>query len=286
MIKVFLFSTFLFLLNFNFSQVEQPYPPTHLVSIPTSGTMLKGAYEYGTILTQNGGILSSLNVGFTDNFTFGVSFGFQDFIGNEKPTINKPSPEVQLKYRIFDETNIMPAVTYGIDTQGYGRYIKTREVLKERIPQEKLLFPDLVNVDSTVISIPVNRYEKKAFGLYMVLSKNWNMLGNLGGHVGISKNFIEVTDGDKDFNLFFGIDKELNRSFSLLMEYDAALNDNGDKWSYDEISFGKGKGYLNIGVRWMIAPTLMLEVDLKDISKNTSTKYTLREIKIIYSNTF
>ena len=286
MIKVFLLNIIFILLSFNFAQIEQPYPPTHLVSIPTSGTMLKGAYEYGTILTDNGGLLSSLNVGFTDNFTFGISFGLQDFIGSDKPAINKPSPEVQLKYRIFDETHVMPALTYGIDTQGYGRYIQTRQAIKEIIPKEKLIFSEIFNSDSSIISIPVYRYEKKAFGLYMVLSKNWNLLGNLGAHFGISKNFIEVSDGDKDFNMFFGVDKELNRSFSLLMEYDAALNDNGDRWTYDEISFGKGRGYLNLGLRWMIAPTLLLEIDLKDISRNTSTKHTMREIKIIYSNSF
>ena len=60
-------------------------------------------------------------------------------------------------------------------------------------------------------------------GLYLVASRNWNALGNLGFHIGINKNDIEGKDND--VNLFFGFDKEINRSFSILAEYNFARND-------------------------------------------------------------
>mgnify|MGYP001221956647 CR=1 FL=1 len=121
----------------------------------------------------------------------------------------------------------------------------------------------------------------------MVMSKNWSFLGNLGLHGGLNKSIAENDDGDKDFNVFIGIDKELNRSFSLLLEYDAALNDNIDNhYSLNDISFGKGKGYVNIGLRWAISQNLMMEINFNDINKNTSAEYTNREIKIMYSETF
>ena len=95
-----------------------------------------------------------------------------------------------------------------------------------------------------------------------------------------------------DLNLFFGIDKEINRSFSVLLEYDTALNDNDPKIGYN--LFGRGKGYLNAGVRWIVGKNIMLEIDFNDISKNyihnemmdNEKEYSNRELKIIYFEKF
>ena len=255
------------LCNLGWSQIEQPYPPLNLVSIPTAGTLPRGSFTLESLIINNGGVVPRLSVGFTDNFSFGVSFGVQNLIGDSKPFINKTTPEVQIKYRVFDESQKMPALVYGLDTQGRGIYNDT------------LITPrDTLNL---------NRYDQKAWGVYMVMSKNWNFLGNLGLHAGISKSLSENDDGDKDINVFFGFDKELNRSFSFLVEYDAALNDNlMDDYALNEITFGKGKGYLNAGIRWAMSPNLMLEINFNDINQNTEAEYTNREVKVMYSDSF
>ena len=245
------------LLHICWSQIEQAYPPLYLVSIPTAGTLSRGTYTFESLLSKGGGITPKLSVGFTDNFSFGVSFGIQKLVGDEKMDYNKTTPEVQIKYRVYEESQSMPALVLGLDTQGRGNF----------------------NVDNST-----NRYDQKAWGMYIVFSKNWSALGNLGLHGGLCKSISENDDGDGDANVFFGIDKELNRSFSLLLEYDAALNDN--EYELNDITFGKGKGYLNAGVRWAVAQTLMLEINFNDINKNTDAEYTDREIKIIYSETF
>ena len=245
------------LLHICWSQIEQAYPPLYLVSIPTAGTLSRGTYTFEALLSKEGGITPKLSVGFTDNFSFGVSFGIQKLVGDEKMDYNKTTPEVQIKYRVYEESQSMPALVLGLDTQGRGNF----------------------NVDNST-----NRYDQKAWGMYIVFSKNWSALGNLGLHGGLCKSISENDDGDGDANVFFGIDKELNRSFSLLLEYDAALNDN--EYELNDITFGKGKGYLNAGVRWAVAQTLMLEINFNDINKNTDAEYTDREIKIIYSETF
>ena len=266
--------TFLIILtilcNLGWSQIEQPYPPLNLVSIPTAGTLPRGSFTLESLIINNGGVVPRLSVGFTDNFSFGVSFGVQNLIGDSKPFINKTTPEVQIKYRVFDESQKMPALVYGLDTQGRGEYHK-----------QDSIFSISGKFDSTRT---LNRYDQKAWGMYIVFSKNWSALGNLGLHGGLCKSISENDDGDRDANVFFGIDKELNRSFSLLLEYDAALNDN--EYELNDITFGKGKGYLNAGVRWAVAQTLMLEINFNDINKNTDAEYTDREIKIIYSETF
>jgi len=244
-------------------QIEQTYPPLYLVSIPTAGTLPRGTYTIEALLSKNGGFTPKLSVGFTDNFSFGVSFGVQKLIGNDSLYFNKTTPEVQIKYRVFDESQSMPALVYGLDTQGRGTYTNN-------------VFADSV--------FSFNRYEQKAWGMYLVLSKNWSFLGNLGLHGGICKSITENDDGDEDLNFFGGIDKELNRAFSFLIDYDAALNDNNYK--FNDISFGKGKGYLNAGIRWAVSPNLMMEINFNDISKNTDAEYINREIKIMYSESF
>ena len=263
------------LYNLCWAQVEQPYPPLNLVSIPTAGTLPRGSFTLESLIIKNGGIVPRLSIGFTDNFTVGVSYGLQNLIGDTKPSINKTTPEVQIKYRIFDESEKMPALVYGLDTQGRGEFNKQDSILS---------ISGKLNSTRTL-----NRYDQKAWGMYIVFSKNWNLMGNLGMHAGISKSLSENDDGDKDLNVFFGFDKELNRSFSLLVEYDAALNDNlteDDYGAIKNITFGRGKGYLNAGVRWAISSNLMLEINFNNINQNTEAEYTNREVKVMYSESF
>jgi len=253
--------------NTGLAQIEQPYPPLNLVTIPTAGTLPRGSFTLETLLINNGGVVPRLSVGFTDNFSFGMSFGVQNLIGVNKPSINKTTPEVQIKYRVFDESEKWPALVYGLDTQGRGIFHG---------------IDSITSINDTAITL--NRYDQKAWGMYLVFSKNWNLLGNLGIHGGISKSLSENDDGDKDPNVFFGFDKELNRSFSFLVEYDAALNDNDH--TLNDITFGRGKGYLNAGIRWAMSQNLMLEINFNDINQNTNSEYTNREIKVMYSESF
>ena len=267
------------------SQVNHPYPPLDLVSVPTSGTLPKGSFTIETLLTKNGGLVPKLMVGLTENFSFGMSYGIQNFIGEEKPQTNKETPELQIKYRVFEETESTPAFLMGLDTQGFGPYISTAEYTR-------YIMGDGGSLEPVTETKEINRYEQKAWGVYAVLSKNWNLLGNLGFHLGVNKNTFETKDNDSSMNLFFGFDKELNRSFSLLMEYNAALNDGEEYTSIDEDSFdfnditvGKGKGFLNAGLRWNVAENLLIEVNFKDINLDKDD-FVNREVKIMYSEKF
>ena len=81
----------------------------------------------------------------------------------------------------------------------------------------------------------------------------------------------------------------MNRSFSLLLEYNAAINDGNEyKRELDglgEITIGKGLGFLNAGLRWNIAQNLLIEVNFKDINLDADD-FANREIKIMYSEKF
>ena len=155
---------------------------------------------------------------------------------------------------------------YGLDTQGRGIFYPEGEVFGED-------------------TLTVARYDIKAIGVYLVASKNWNMLGNLGTHFGICKNFLEEDETDRDINFFFGIDKDINPNISAFIEYNAAFDDN--EYSFKEISFGQGRGYLNAAIRFSIATNLYMEVDLNDILVNKGqVKYFSRELKVVYNEYF
>ena len=74
------------------------------------------------------------------------------------------------------------------------------------------------------------------------------------------------------------------------MEYNAAIND-GNEYKFvndlniNDITVGKGRGFLNAGLRWNIAQNLLIEVNFKDINLDADD-FANREIKIMYSEKF
>lgn len=238
--------------------IAQTYPPpTNLVSVPSAGTLVRGSYAMQMRVQKNGGLTSSLSVGITDRFQFGLSFGSANLIGDDSLEWY-PRPEANLKYRLIDETTSMPGLSIGLDTQGQGQF----------------------NEADTLM-----RYDVKAMGIYAAASKNWvTPLGNLGLHMGTNYNFTEVNDGDKDINYFFGFDMEFNPELSILLEYNAALNEND--MTAKTMSISKG-GYLNAAIRWTFVERLHIEMDFNNLLfDNDKVDYFNRELKITYIEYF
>ena len=265
-------------LSFLLSQSEQPYPPVSLVSIPTAGTMPKGYFSFENIFMNQGSIVPKFMIGITDNFMLGMSFGISRFIGNGDIEKFKSYPEVQIKYRLFDETEKIPAIVMGIDTQGRGEFTEKENVCID---------DGYGSVDCEEYIL--NRYDQKSYGFYVAMSRNFSAFGNLGFHFGLNKNLSENDDGDDDINIFLGFDKEINRSFSLYGEYNFARDDDyytGNQ-SIEDILDRKGKGYFNAGLRWSASNNLMIEMNVNDISKNNQVFDSInRELKIIYFESF
>ena len=232
-------------------------PPTTLVTVPSAGTLVRGSYAMQMRVQKGGGLTSSLSVGITDRFQFGLSFGSANLIGDDS-LVWYPRPEANIKYRIIDETESMPGISFGLDTQGQGQYN---------------------DADSLM------RYDVKAMGLYAAASKNWvTPLGNLGVHLGTNYNFAEVNDGDKDVNYFFGFDIEFNPELSVIMEYNAALNENDMTAKTMSISRG---GYLNAAIRWTFVEHLHIEMDFNNLLfDDEKVDYFQRELKITYIEYF
>lgn len=240
-----------------FGSAQAYPPPTNLVSVPSAGTLVRGSYAMQMRVQKNGGLTSSLSVGITDRFQFGLSFGSANLIGDDSLEWY-PRPEANLKYRLIDETTSMPGVSIGLDTQGQGQFNKADTLM---------------------------RYDVKAMGIFAAASKNWvTPLGNLGLHMGTNYNFAEVNDGDKDINYFFGFDMEFNPELSILLEYNAALNENDMTAKTMSISRG---GYLNAAIRWTFVERLHIEMDFNNLLfDDQKVDYFKRELKITYIEYF
>ena len=232
-------------------------PPTDLITVPTAGTLNRGSFSMDMRIQGGGGLILGLSAGITDRFQFGLSFGSPNLIGDD--SLNwYPRPEAKLKYLVLDEQMTLPGLSIGLNTQGYGNYSREDSLL---------------------------RYDVKGLGLYCAASKNWKtLIGNAGLHTGINYNFLEIADGDKDPNLFFGIDFEFNPEFSFLLEYNSALNENENE--IEDISISNG-GYLNAAIRWSFVESLYIELDCNNLLfDKDKVDYFKREIKITYIEYF
>lgn len=202
-----------------------------LIDLPTAGVLSKGFAGVSTDIMPFGVVITKIEVGVFENFSFGISYGGSNIIGTGSVSWYK-LPAINIRARIIDESETFPAFALGFDSQGKGLYDK--------------------NLD---------RYQIKSPGFFVTASKNFVFFGYLSVH-GIINYSLEREDGDKDLNLGVGFEKTLGEKVSFVGEYDFAVNDNTGS------SLGKGNGYLNLGLRWSVGEGLTLGVNLRDLLQN------------------
>ena len=222
------------------------YEYRYLVDMPTAGILEKGVVGVTTEILPAGVLIAVIEAGVFENISFGISYGGSNLIGSGKVDWYN-WPGVTIRARLFNEQTFFPAIAIGFDSQGKGTY-----------------------------DTDTDRFEIKSPGFFGAVSKNFDFLGYLAFH-GTVNYSLEGDDGDNFVDLRVGAEKTLGSSFSLIIEYDFAFNDNNT-------DFGSGKGYLNAGLRWSIGTGFTFGFDLRDLLSNKSdTKNAAdRSIKIEY----
>jgi len=205
--------------------------PRYLIDMPIAYVLPRASFDVNMRLYRGDGLLSSVDVGMTDRFMIGVSFGGTNVLGEGDVDWN-PYAGAEARYQLVSESVSWAAIAVGFNSQGQGAYI-----------------------DST------KRFERKSPGFYAVMSKNYEVFDHLSFHVGANYS-LETGDGDKDPNLFFGGELGFRAELALMGEYNFALNDNSDG------SVGSGKGYLNMGLRYNIKNVVYFEVFVLDLFEN------------------
>jgi len=223
--------------------------PRFIVDMPTAGMPDKGSMVLDVGFYREGGVQFGLSVGILDRFSLGVSYGGSGIIGSASPVMN-PIPGVNVKVRIIEEGLALPAIALGFDSQGRDGYLKD-----------------------------LDRYVVKSPGLFAAASKNFSILGYLSIHGGVNYSF-ERADGDRDVNIYAGVEKTIGPIISVLAEYNFGTNDNNS-------TVGKGWGYINAAMRLMLGNGLTIGVNLKDMVKNGSNiTVANRTVSLEYCRTF
>lgn len=237
--------------------------PRKLVDLPTAGTLPRGTFEIGLRLFAEGGALGHTDIGLSHRFSLGISYGGTDIISSADPRWN-PRIGFSLKFRVIDEMEFFPAIAVGFTDQGYGKFRDDTQDGRNH---------------------SWDRYTFKSRGFYAVASRSFYFYRwTAGWHLGMNVSREDEGDGDSDLNLFVGFDATFNYNLALLLEYDAGLND--DRGEHPNIS-GKGRGYLNMSIKWLFADNLELELLLKDMLINRRESATLtREIRMMYIDAF
>jgi hypothetical protein len=223
-----------------------------IVDSPTAGVPPHGGYLLHGSLGPQSSILVGVDIGFFDRAMLGASFGFQGFIGRGDIEPNdKPGFEVRL--RVIEESESGPAFAVGVDTQGEETYFGDEE-----------------------------RYERKSKGLYAVLSKNYRLIEDFSIHGGANYSF-ERKD-EEGVNAFGGFSLELIRGFSILGDYNAALDDNDQDVPTHRT---RGRGYLDGGLRFDYRDNLRFKILFKDILNNYIPESGIfRSVEVFYINSF
>jgi len=233
-------------------QVSEAYldlQPRQLIDAPTAWTLPRGAFDLVLRVYPPGGILGQVSIGLSSRFQLGISYGAEGIISEQKAHGN-PRLEFNVKLRLLDEKYYLPAIAVGYNSQGYGAYDDAEE-----------------------------RFAYKSKGLFGVLTRSLYFYGlTLGGHAGINYSIQDKGDDDEEPTLFFGLDTRFHDDVAMVAEYDLALND--DKGSSH---YGRGRGYLNLGIKWVFSENLELEAILKNLLNNRKGVNSFgREIRITY----
>lgn len=204
--------------------------PRTLVDMNTAGILQRGMFAIEAEQLPQGVFILKMDVGVFNQFNFGISYGAANFIGKGEMKFYK-YPGVNVKFRIFDEEPSVPAMVLGFDSQGKGEYIDS-----------------------------IRRFEIKSPGFFLVASKNFSIMGLMSLHGSLNYS-LETSDQDKNLNIIIGVEKTIGSQVSVVAEYDFGLND-------DENKVGRGRGYLNAGVRWSIGKGLTIGFDFRNLANN------------------
>jgi hypothetical protein len=223
-----------------------------VVSTPTAGLIGHGAYLFEGRIGPGNDLLFGMGVGFHDRLMVGMSFGLQNFIGKGDIEANN-LPGFQLRVRVIEEGLAGPAFALGLDTQGEGRYDDEDD-----------------------------RYERKSLGAYGVLSRNFDARINIGIHGGINYSFENRDESSVD--LFAGTSFTIVPGLTLLLDYDACLDDNDPDITTTRT---KGRGYLDCGIRFDYGENLRMRLLFKDLLGNYIPESGVaRSFEILYMNWF
>lgn len=266
--------TIIALITVFFSELTLPHAamiqPRKLVDAHTAGILARGQYDFEARIYPAGdtsygaGLTGGIDVGITNRLTIGLSYGGEGIVGRGQKARANPLPGWLVKYRIFEESLVLPGFALGYDHQGHGGLCDTSHFLYKG-------------------------YVYKSPGFFVASSKNFLLMNfiQFSMHAMCSYS-MEEADRVTWPNIIAGLDIGINEELAIVGEYDFGFNQrDGNAKYYAEPS----NGYLNTGIRWAFSPEFYIEFDARDLLENrreTSGRPLgwSREIKLVFFSSF
>ncbi|MCP4582714.1 MAG: YjbH domain-containing protein [candidate division Zixibacteria bacterium] len=241
------------------------YDVRWLIDTPTAYMLPRGSFDLDFRTFPHGGVQAAISIGLADRFSLGLAYGGSRILSEESPEWNSKM-EFKIRYMLIEEYRSFPQISVGFSSIGYGLYQERDED----------------------IGYDEDRYLIKSPGFYLCASKRYPVYTSyLSLHGGI--NYSLESEIDSDPNFFAGALINLGYNMIFLAEYDLAINDNKKAGQ-----FGKGRGYLNLGIAWYITSELQLELDFRNVllNRNRSDEFGNedlvidREVRLVYLQFF
>lgn len=224
---------------------EANIDPTYLIDTPVAGILPATSGAMDAYLYPDGGVLLGLSYGLLTNLNVGLFFGGTHLIGTGGIAWDN-LPGIMVRYRLFEENAVFPALVAGFDSHGRDGYIQDWK-----------------------------QYTIKSPGLFVTVSKNYVLFGSITFHGGLNYTF-ERSDRDNSPNLYAGMEKSVGTHASFLGEYNFSFDNDKDRKGF-------WNGGLSIGFR--VSTNIGFNVDIQIKNLLTSPFYyshTTRVIRIQY----
>ncbi len=212
---------------------------SHTAMVPAHGEV-----RLGISAGPEGAVLTSASIGIVDRLMVGISYGMSEVLGRGSLE-PYPRPGLQIHALLIDEPNL-PAIGLGFDSQGHGQWLDDFQ-----------------------------RYERRSPGVYAVLTQNllvtsYELQSSVSGGVNYS---IEPNRQGIDF--FMGATQSLGRGFSVLLDYDFALD--------DAAGVDANRGYLDMGFQFRFGSGSNVRFLLRDLLGNYKNQGEVaRELSFYY----
>jgi len=224
--------------------------PIYIIDTPTAGLLGHGEYHIQGRIGQQSSVLLAFRVGIKQVVHLGIAYGMQRVFERADVEFNDRIG-FMIRVRLIQEGE-GPALAIGFNNQGVGTWDESLE-----------------------------RYERKSLGFYGVLSKNWRLVGTqLSLHGGA--NWSTETTDEENVDVFAGADWEIIHHFSLLMDWNAGLNDKNQNGMY-----GGGRTYLDAAAKLTYGENLSMMLIFRDLTGNYEPNpHVWREFEVAYQNFF
>ncbi|MEA3409163.1 MAG: hypothetical protein U9Q95_02335, partial [Candidatus Eisenbacteria bacterium] len=155
--------------------------------------------------------------------------------------------EFELKIRLAEEYDIVPALAIGYDSRGHGTQLAD------------------------------GGYEKASQGIYVVAAKTAPFSEFWQFHGGISRT-LEIDKTSPDY--FVGLSARFSLEFSVLAEYQYGTTRDAD-------GSDSKTGYLNMGLRWIFGEQLEIDFYFRNlVGPSDSPELSSRALSFVFYDSF